>query len=160
LALAAPIFAAQQPDFFLGGRPAVPAAPDPAIARTLTTIQAARIQQTIETLVRFGTRNTLSSMETDLPPGQAIQAAADWIAAQFEAISKDCYLRGGDHSSFNHEGFAAARFTEWREDFNHQHQNVVLPPHVELTVPVSKDNVVFGVRAVDATGHRSLVVVP
>lgn len=31
---------------------------------------------------------------------------------------------------------------------------------VTLTVPVSKDNVIFGVRAVDAAGHRSLVTVP
>jgi hypothetical protein len=36
----------------------------------------------------------------------------------------DRYLRGGDHSSFNDEGFAAVRFTEYREDFDHQHQNV------------------------------------
>ena len=36
----------------------------------------------------------------------------------------DRYLRGGDHYSFNQEGFAAVRFTEWREDYNHQHQNV------------------------------------
>lgn len=36
----------------------------------------------------------------------------------------DRFLRGGDHSSFNQEGFAAVRFTEFREDFNHQHQNV------------------------------------
>jgi len=36
----------------------------------------------------------------------------------------DRYLRGGDHYSFNEEGFAAVRFTEFREDFNHQHQNV------------------------------------
>ena len=36
----------------------------------------------------------------------------------------DRYLRGGDHSSFNEEGFAAVRFTEWREDYNHQHQTV------------------------------------
>ena len=35
----------------------------------------------------------------------------------------DRYLRGGDHTSFNNEGFAAVRFTEYREDFNHQHQN-------------------------------------
>ena len=45
----------------------------------------------------------------------------------------DRYLRGGDHSSFNREGFAAVRFTEWREDFNHQHQNVVLPPPAPTT---------------------------
>ncbi len=36
----------------------------------------------------------------------------------------DRYLRGGDHSAFSAEGFAAVRFTEWRENFNHQHQHV------------------------------------
>ena len=158
----------------------------------------------------------------------------------------DRYLRGGDHLAFNEQGFAAVRFTEWRENFNHQHQTLrtengieygdlpkfvdfnyvarvaklevaVLaslasapapPAHVRLltkaldnnsqlawdaspagrvayyevvwrstilpnwtdskkvgmetsvTLPVSKDNVVFGVRAVDAQGHRSIVVTP
>jgi len=33
-------------------------------------------------------------------------------------------LRGGDHISFNEEGFPAVRFTEYRENFNRQHQNV------------------------------------
>jgi hypothetical protein len=36
----------------------------------------------------------------------------------------DRYLRGGDHYSFNEQGFSAVRFTEFREDFHHQHQNV------------------------------------
>jgi hypothetical protein len=36
----------------------------------------------------------------------------------------DRYLRGGDHYSFNQQGFSAVRFTEYREDFHHQHQNV------------------------------------
>ncbi|MFZ0319567.1 MAG: M28 family metallopeptidase, partial [Candidatus Sulfotelmatobacter sp.] len=36
----------------------------------------------------------------------------------------DRYLRGGDHYSFNQQGFAAVRFTEYREDFHHQHQNI------------------------------------
>src|SRR6478672_2467683 len=156
----------------------------------------------------------------------------------------DRYLRGGDHSSFNQQGYAAVRFTEYREDYNHQHQNVrtengieygdVLkfvnfdyvanvarlnaatlaslasapaPPaqvrlqtknlendstltwkaspgsasydvlwrdtaspeweHAQpvgnvtrITLPLSKDNVIFGVRAVDGMGHRSLPVVP
>jgi len=36
----------------------------------------------------------------------------------------DRYLRGGDHYAFNQQGFAAVRFTEFREDFHHQHQNV------------------------------------
>ncbi len=156
----------------------------------------------------------------------------------------DRYLRGGDHYSFNQQGYAAVRFTEYREDYNHQHQNIrtengieygdVLkfvnfdyvanvarlnaatlaslasapaPPaqvrlqtknlendstltweaspgsasyevlwrdtaspeweHAQpvgnvtrITLPLSKDNVIFGVRAVDGMGHRSLPVVP
>jgi Peptidase family M28 len=158
----------------------------------------------------------------------------------------DRYLRGGDHISFNEQGFAAVRFTEYREDYHHQHQNVraengieygdlpkfvnfdyvasvarlnaatlaslasgpAPPAKVRLvtkelendstltwepspgnranayevlwrattsaewehtqtvgnvtrtTLPLSKDNVIFAVRAVDKEGHRSLPVVP
>ena len=158
----------------------------------------------------------------------------------------DRYLRGGDHYSFNQQGFSAVRFTEFREDFHHQHQNVrtengieygdspkfvdfdyvahvarlnaatlaslasaPAPPanvhvltkdlendstltweaspgglatayevvwrattspeweHVQsvgnvtrTTLKLSKDNVIFAVRAVDRAGHRSLPVVP
>ena len=92
-ALAAPIFApvcCAQADFSLHATPVAPAAPDPAIAGALQTIKPADIEKTIQALVGFGTRNTLSSMETDLPPGQGITAAADWIAGQFEQISKEC----------------------------------------------------------------------
>ena len=158
----------------------------------------------------------------------------------------DRYLRGGDHFSFNEQGYPAVRLTEFRENFHHQHQNVrtengieygdlpkfvdydytanvvrlnaatlaslasaPAPPadvrlltkslendstlewkgspgglaagyevlwrdttaptwqHVELvgnvthaTLAVSKDNVIFAVRALDANGHRSIAVVP
>jgi hypothetical protein len=157
----------------------------------------------------------------------------------------DRYLRGGDHYSFNEQGFAAVRLTEFREDFHHQHQNIrtedgieygdtlkfvdfdyvahvarlnaatlaslasaPAPPanvhlltknlendstlawdaasggtaeyevlwratsspeweHVQsvgsatrATLKLSKDNVIFAVRAVDRAGHRSLPVVP
>jgi hypothetical protein len=158
----------------------------------------------------------------------------------------DRYLRGGDHYSFNQEGFAGVRFTEYREDFHHQHQSVrtedgieygdlakfvdfdyvanvarvnaatlaslalapAPPANVHLvtrnlendstitwdaspggramgyevlwretaspewqyvqkvgaatrtTMKISKDNVIFAVRAVDAQGHRSLPIVP
>jgi len=37
---------------------------------------------------------------------------------------RDRYLRGGDHISFNEAGFAAVRFTEYQENYAHQHQNV------------------------------------
>jgi hypothetical protein len=89
LALAAPVCLAQ-PDFSLHAFPASPAPADPAIARALQTIQPGNIEKIIDALVKFGTRSTLSSMETDLPPGQGINAAEEWIAAQFEQISKEC----------------------------------------------------------------------
>jgi len=156
----------------------------------------------------------------------------------------DRYLRGGDHSAFNEQGYAGVRFTEYREDYHHQHQNVrtengieygdlpkfvnfdyvanvarvnagtlaslasapAPPAKVRLqtkelendstiawgaspgaasyevvwrdtaspewehaksvgnvthaTLPLSKDNVIFAVRALDGAGHRSLAVVP
>ncbi len=157
----------------------------------------------------------------------------------------DRFLRGGDHSSFNQQGFSAVRLTEFREDFHHQHQNVrtengveygdllkfvdydyvahvarlnaatlaslaaapAPPANVHIltkdlendttltweaspgepaeyeviwrattspqwehaqdvgsatraTLKISKDNVIFAVRAVDKAGHRSLPVVP
>jgi len=158
----------------------------------------------------------------------------------------DRYHRGGDHIPFLEQGFPAVRFTEFSENFDHQHQNVRtehgveygdLPkfvnfdyvanvarvnaatlallaaapappqkvrllvnslensstltweppadsehPHYEVvwrlttspewehhknvgnetrvTLPLSKDNVIFGVLASDEKGHRSLPVVP
>src|SRR6478672_1129601 len=37
---------------------------------------------------------------------------------------RDRYLRGSDHISFQSHGWPAARFTEPRENFNHEHQDV------------------------------------
>ena len=188
--------------------------------------------------------------ENDSPSREVARYIAD-VGRSYDAGVKpvlifrlDRFLRGGDHYSFNQQGFAAVRFTEFREDFNHQHQNVRtengieygdLPKFVDFdyvahvarlnaatlaslasapappasvrmvtrnlendttltwepspgaaayevvwratnaadweyaqtisggtraTLKVSKDNVIFGVRAVDASGHRSLPVVP
>jgi hypothetical protein len=48
-------------------------------------------------------------------------------SAPFRAVMElrlDRFLRGGDHKSFSDAGFPAVRFTEWRENYNHQHQHV------------------------------------
>lgn len=37
---------------------------------------------------------------------------------------RDRFLRGGDHTPFAQEGFAAVRITEMNEDFNRQHQDI------------------------------------
>ena len=179
-----------------------------------------------------------------------VRSTAKQYAAGFQPtliFRRDRFLRGGDHTAFNEEGFAGVRFTEYREDFHHQHQNVRMENGVEygdllkfldfdyvakvtrvnaatlaslasapaqpanvhidtrgltndttltwepapgglatqyqvlwrdadqpywqhamnapdgitsITLPISKDNVIFAVRALDAKGHASLPVVP
>jgi hypothetical protein len=81
---------AERADFRFGAKPVAAGVVDPAIAAVLPGITEAHIRQTIEKLVSFGNRSTLSSMETDLPPGTGVTAAADWIFSQYEAISKEC----------------------------------------------------------------------
>jgi hypothetical protein len=188
--------------------------------------------------------------ESDSPSREAARYIAETSRTYETGIKPllvfrlDRYLRGGDHSSFNQQGFAAVRFTEYREDYNHQHQNVrsengieygdvpkfvdfdyvarvarlnaatlaslasapAPPTEVKLVtanlendstlkwkespgasgyevvwratsapewehtqnvgnvthanLKLSKDNVIFAVRAVDNEGHRSLPVVP
>jgi hypothetical protein len=63
---------------------------DPAIKAALAGVSAEQVQADIAKLVSFGTRSTVSSMDTDLPQGQGILPAADWITSEFEAISKEC----------------------------------------------------------------------
>jgi Zn-dependent M28 family amino/carboxypeptidase len=44
---------------------------------------------------------------------------------------RDRYLRGGDHIPFLEQGYAAVRFSEPNEDYNHQHQNVRIEKGVQ-----------------------------
>jgi Peptidase family M28 len=70
--------------------PITTAPTDPAIAAALQQVSPDRVRATIEKLVSFKNRSTLSSMETDLPPGTGVSAAADWIESEFKRISADC----------------------------------------------------------------------
>ena len=45
---------------------------------------------------------------------------------------RDRYLRGSDHLSFQQQGYPAARFTEPRENFNHEHQDTQVVNGVQL----------------------------
>src|SRR5579859_2783653 len=45
---------------------------------------------------------------------------------------RDRYLRGSDHLSFQAQGYPAARITEPRENFNHEHRNVEVINGVEF----------------------------
>jgi len=79
-----------QPDYQRNATPVRQALSDPAIVHALSSIKPSQIKETVQTLVGFGTRNTLTSMQADLPAGQGINAAADWIVEQFDAISRQC----------------------------------------------------------------------
>lgn len=81
---------AQKLDYEAAGQPLQTERADPAIAAALTKISPEAMHATIERLLAFGSRSTLSSMETDLPAGTGILPAGDWIHAQFEALSKAC----------------------------------------------------------------------
>jgi hypothetical protein len=72
-------------------QPIATAPADPAIARALADVSATHIRQTVTALVDFHTRNTLSSMDADLPPNTGVTAAAKWIEQQFTAISDACH---------------------------------------------------------------------
>jgi len=70
---------------------AITAAPvDPAIAKAIASINPDNVYADIEKLVSFKNRSTLSSMDTDLPPGTGVTAAADWIFAEYTKISEAC----------------------------------------------------------------------
>jgi hypothetical protein len=76
-------------------------------------------------------RRQLSS-ENDAPSRQlaryAQTAAQRYVNANGYAVlleyRPDRFLRGGDHTPFNQQGYAAVRFTETNENFNHQHQDL------------------------------------
>jgi len=72
------------------GQAITPAPADPAIAAALQQVSPDNIKATITKLVSFKNRSTLSSMDTDLPPGTGINAAADWIESEFKRYSAAC----------------------------------------------------------------------
>ena len=74
----------------------------------------------------------------------------------------DRFLRGGDQTSFNQQGYAAVRFTEYRENYNHQHQNVRTENGVEYgDLPkFVDDDYVANVARVNAATLASLASAP
>ncbi len=82
-----------------------------------------------ETDAEAGIRRSVGG-ENDSPArqlGRYIYQAALVYSPEFKVrliYRRDRYLRGGDHIPFLEQGFAAVRFTETHEDYDHQHQNV------------------------------------
>ncbi|MEJ7861676.1 MAG: M28 family metallopeptidase [Pyrinomonadaceae bacterium] len=61
--------------------------PNPEIVQMLRQVSAKNIETTIQKLVSFGTRNTLSEQNN---PARGIGAARDYLFAEFQKISADC----------------------------------------------------------------------
>ncbi|MYM72233.1 M28 family peptidase [Duganella sp. FT134W] len=75
---------------------------------------------------------------------------------------RDRYLRGGDHSPFLDRGYAAVRFTEPNEDFNHQHQDLREEGGKKIgDLPEYDDfNYIAQVARVNAAALSSLALAP
>ncbi|MBX0290373.1 M28 family metallopeptidase [Hymenobacter sp. HSC-4F20] len=82
-----------------------------------------------ETTDEARVRRTLSS-ENDSPSRQLARytrLACQQYVPGHEVVLEyrpDRFLRGGDHTPFNQQGFSAVRFSEMNEDFRHQHQDL------------------------------------
>src|SRR6266403_722084 len=64
---------------------------DPKIAAALKDVSAEQIRGSIEKLVSFGTRLTLSAQDpASIAAGHGIGAAREWIKSEFERYSRDC----------------------------------------------------------------------
>ena len=75
---------------------------------------------------------------------------------------RDRYLRGGDHIPFLERGYAALRFTEPNENFNHQHQDIRIENGVQMgDLPEFVDpDYVAKVTRVSAAALASLALAP
>jgi len=75
---------------------------------------------------------------------------------------RDRYLRASDHVSFQGQGYPAARFTEPRENFNHEHQNTQVVNGIQLgdLIQYVDFNYVAGVTRVNAAALWALAISP
>jgi hypothetical protein len=75
---------------------------------------------------------------------------------------RDRYLRASDHVSFQGQGYPAARFTEPRENFDHEHQNTQVVSGVQFgdLIQFVDFNYVARVAGVNAAALWSLATSP
>jgi Peptidase family M28 len=76
--------------FFAGYSPADESAVNPQVVKIMNDVSDDRIKATIEKLVSFGTRNTMSNTDT---PGHGVGAARQWIFDQFKSYSPRLEVR-------------------------------------------------------------------
>jgi len=75
---------------FVAADPATYSAIHPQVKKIVEEVSAERIRATIEKLVSFGTRHTLSAQDD---PQHGIGAARKWIFAEFQSYSPRLQVR-------------------------------------------------------------------
>src|SRR2546428_2286608 len=75
---------------------------------------------------------------------------------------RDRYGRGGDHQPFLERGYAAVRFTEPNENYQHQHQNVRLENGIQYRdlAPFDDFNYIANVARVNTASLAALALGP
>lgn len=106
--------------------------------------------------------------ENDMPTRQlarAVKEVGERYVPNFKVTiinRRDRYLRGGDHSPFLDRGYAAVRFTEPNENFDHQHQNVRMEGTKQIgdLIEFVDPEYVAQVTRVNAASLASLALAP
>jgi Zn-dependent M28 family amino/carboxypeptidase len=92
------------------------------------------------------------------------ETAAAYVPAMkvMMVYRRDRYGRGGDHIPFLERGYAAVRFTEPNENYNHQHQNVRVEKGIQYgDLPEFDDfNYIANVARVNAASLAVLALAP
>ena len=117
--------------------------------------------ETVRTLIQTGGENDSLSRQL----ARAVKEAGERYVPKFKVNiiqRRDRYLRGGDHMPFLERGYAALRFTEPAEDFNHQHQNIRTENGVLIgDLPQYNDyNYIARVARVNAAALSTLALAP
>jgi hypothetical protein len=115
----------------------------------------------VKTLIQTGGENDSLSRQL----ARAVKEAGERYLPKFKVNviqRRDRYLRGGDHMPFLERGYAALRFTEPAEDFNHQHQNLRTENGVKIGDLIAYDdfNYIAQVARVNAAALASLSLAP
>ncbi|MCU6434295.1 M28 family metallopeptidase [Undibacterium sp. Jales W-56] len=121
----------------------------------------AEMPEALRTLISTGGENDSPSRQL----ARYVKQVGEAYVPNFKVTivnRRDRYLRGGDHIPFLEQGYAALRFTEPNEDFNHQHQNVRTENDVKLgDLPEFVDvNYTAQVARINAAALASLASAP
>lgn len=121
----------------------------------------AELPEPLRTLISTGGENDSISRQL----ARQVKQIGETYVPDFKVTivnRRDRYLRGGDHIPFLEQGYAALRFTEPNEDFNHQHQDVRTENGIKIgDLPEFVDvNYTAQVARVNAAALATLALAP